>query len=327
MKMSKSLKNIIQPLDLIDPYGADSVRYFLIREMVLGQDANFSEEIFINRYNSELANDFGNLASRVLVLIRKNFDSIVPELRKFTKDDKEMQKRAEALPDIVFKLIDEFKVSESLDAIIEFVRSLNRYLEVRQPWHLVKRNQDEAASVLYIATEGLRMAAQLLHPVMPEQISTLLQALPVSTQILKWGALKTGGSIGEIPTLFPRITKEKTTRVKIMDKKKDFMSVEDLSKVKLLTAEVKSAEKVEGTDKLLKLSVDIGGEIRQIVAGIAQHYKPEDLVGKMVIIVENLQPAKIRGIESQGMLLAAEKGGNLSLLTTMDSIEKGAIIR
>jgi len=177
-KMSKSLKNIVEPLDLVDAYGVDPVRYFLMRDMVLGQDANFSEGIFIKRYNSELANDFGNLISRVTTLINKNFLQI-PAPEQLSNAENEIQQTAEQLPNITHKLFSELKITEALDEIINYIRSINKYLEVRQPWHLIKSDKTAAGTVLFTALEGLRLAATLLEPIMPQKIAELLNALPV----------------------------------------------------------------------------------------------------------------------------------------------------
>jgi len=328
-KMSKSLKNIVKPLDLIDSYGVDPVRYFLIREMTLGQDSNFSEDIFIKRYNSELANDFGNLVSRIVTLIRKNFNSVVPKILINGKEELKIIDNAKTLPEKVHNLIDNLHLNDAVETIIIFIRSINKYMELRQPWHLVKQNKQEAGTVLYTAAEGLRIAALLLHPIMPEKISTLLKAFPTADNqknSFEWGTLKPGEKLGELPILFPRIITKIEVMKKVENKGEELISIDDFSKVKLITAKVLAAEWVPKTDKLLKLSIDTGEEKRQIVAGIAQHYNPEVLIGKTIIIVANLQPVKIRGIESQGMLLTAEKGENLTLLTTFDDLGPGSFI-
>ncbi|PIS29427.1 MAG: methionine--tRNA ligase [Candidatus Marinimicrobia bacterium CG08_land_8_20_14_0_20_45_22] len=332
-KMSKSLKNIVQPLDLIDAYGVDPVRYFLMRDMVLGQDANFSEEMFIKRYNSELANDFGNLANRISTLIQKNFDGIIPAPNTQTDDEKEIQSKACLLPKRVHGLIAEFRLNEALDEIIVFIRSLNKYMEVRQPWQLVKTDKAAAGTVLYTAAEGLRLATLLLQPVMPEKSRILLDILPTEPNqslLFEWGRLKVGGSLGEMPILFPRIDLKKESE-KPLPKKETvpevpLITIDDFSKVKLVTAKVLTAVKVENSDKLLKLMIDTGNVSRQIVAGIAQHYSPEQIVGKTIVVVSNLQPAKIFGIESNGMLLAAKKSGKLTLITVSEEIAPGATI-
>jgi len=335
-KMSKSLKNIVRPLDLVDAYGVDPVRYFLMRDMVLGQDANFNEEIFIKRYNSELANDFGNLASRVMTLINKNFPAI-PAPAQSGAAEIEIQSTTTQLPEATHKLIAELKLTDALEGIITFIRSINKYMEVRQPWHLVKNDKAAAGTVLYTALEGLRLAATLLEPIMPTKIAALLGAIPVDSNKGKyeWGCTQAGAVLNPIPILFPRIDKTAKPAVEPpapfkpaqpAQPAEPFITIEDFAKIKLTTAKVLTAEKVPDATKLLKLTIDIGTEKRQIVAGIAEHFSPEQIVGQTIVIVANLQPATIRGIQSEGMLLAAKKNGKMTLLTGLDPIESGAKI-
>lgn len=330
-KMSKSLHNIVRPLDLVDAYGVDPVRYFLMRDMVLGQDANFSEEIFIKRYNSELANDFGNLASRVMTLINKNFPAIPTPVQLGT-DETEIQTAATQLPEATHKLIAELKLTDALEGIITFIRSINKYMEVRQPWHLVKSDKTAAGTVLYTALEGLRLAACLLEPIMPTKIAALLGAIPVDAKKgrFEWGCTQVGIALNQIPILFPRIDKTAKPAIEppLAPSKpaEPLITLEDFAKVRLTTAKVLTAEKVPDATKLLKLTIDIGAEKRQIVAGIAEHFAPEQIVGQTIVVVANLQPATIRGIKSEGMLLAAKKDGKLTLLTGFAPIDPGAKI-
>jgi len=333
-KMSKSLRNIVSPLDLIDLYGVDSVRYYLIRDMVLGQDANFSEKLFIERYNAELANDFGNLASRVATLIHKNFDSVIPQPGELNADDEHIIEQAEQLPPKVHRRIDQLDLNKASDAIITFIRAINKYMEIRQPWKLVKKDKSDTGTVLYIAAEGLRIAARLLHPIMPGKINGLLENLPINETAqnkFNWGLLQPGQKLGEFKNLFPRIKTKQPPAPKPKEKpqkmeEENQISIDQFAKLKLRTAKVVSAEAVPKTDKLLKLQIDTGKDQRQIVAGIAKHYDPQSLIGKTIVIVANLKPVKIRGIESQGMLLAAQKDQQLSLLTTLDNMDAGAQI-
>ncbi|HOD38430.1 MAG TPA: methionine--tRNA ligase subunit beta, partial [Candidatus Marinimicrobia bacterium] len=330
-KMSKSLKNIVEPLDLVDAYGVDPVRYFLMRDMVLGQDANFSEGIFIKRYNSELANDFGNLVSRVTTLINKNFSQI-PAPEQLSNAENEIQQTAEQLPNITHKLFSELKITEALDEIINYIRSINKYLEVRQPWHLIKSDKTAAGTVLFTALEGLRLAATLLEPIMPQKIAELLNALPVDENKppFEWGRIKSGVTLGELPILFPRIDKIAKPMIEPPSTPpqpaEPLITIDDFAKIKLTTAKVLTAEKVPDATKLLKLTIDIGTEKRQIIAGIAEYYSPEQIIGKTIVVVTNLQPATIRGIKSEGMLLAAKKDGKLTLLSSLEPIEPGAKI-
>jgi len=329
-KMSKSLQNIVKPLDLIDKYGVDPVRYYLTRDMVLGQDSNFSEEMFIKRYNSDLANDFGNLASRIATLIRQNFDGKIPEEINPGTDEREIQENGEKLPVEVRNLIDELRLNEAIEAIMAYVRSINRYMEQKTPWKLVKSDLEMAGTVLYSAAQGFCIAAKLLAPVMPTKINEILSAFPLDGKNESWGSLTNGEKLGKFPILFPRI--QPATDKPVQEKKMkieeeenlNLISIDEFFKAKLVTAKVLEAEKVEGTNKLLKLHIDTGLDTRQIVAGIAEHYTPEQLIGKTIVVVVNLQPATIREIESNGMLLAAKKGKQLQLITTFDDIEPGA---
>ena len=330
-KMSKSLQNIIKPLDLVETYGVDAVRYFLMRDMILGQDANFSLDSFIKRYNSELANDLGNLVSRIGTLIIKNFPTI-PEPSSPSETERKIEQSATALPDTVMQFIDAMHLSDALEAVISFVRELNRFMEQRQPWHLVKTDRTVAGTVLYTALEGLRITAQLLQPVMPSKMKELLDKIPVTEadNPFNWGKCKSGVPLTTLPILFPRIENQtSTTKAPVMTPEipsPEQISITDFGKIKLVTAKIITAESIPNANKLLKLQVDTGTEKRQIVAGIAEYFQPENLVGKTIILVANLQPAQIRGIRSEGMLLAAKKDGHLTLLTTMDDLGAGAII-
>ena len=327
-KMSKSLGNVVNPLDLIDKYGVDPLRYYLMREMVLGQDASFTIESFIKRYNSDLANDFGNLFSRVSTLIEKNYENIIPSPGELTKEEEKVQSRAEYVVKQVNQLIKKMRINEAIEEILQFVRSINKYMEQQAPWKLVKSDKPAAARVLYTASESLRISALLLHPVMPNRTEIILDALDAIDTELKWGILKSGIILKKHAPLFPRIKVEESSKGKHkVTVQKNVITYDEFQNVELKTAIVLDAEKIEGADRLLKLQLKVGDENRQIVAGIAEHYKPEDLVEKMIIIVANLEPAIIRGIESNGMLLAAKKGKELSLIIIdSDNVESGTEI-
>lgn len=309
-KMSKSLGNVVNPLDLIEEYGVDPVRYYLMREMVLGQDANFTMESFIRRYNSDLANDFGNLLSRVSKLIEKNFDSVVPNPGENTDAENVIQNAAEKVIASIHTLIEEMKIHDALEETLQFIRGVNKYMEQQAPWKLVKEDKTAAGRVLYTAAEALRIGTLLLEPVMPHRTEIVLETLSVKERELNWGGLKAGIKLKQHPPLFPRIDVKKE---KIEEKEK-FINYEDFEKLGLKTAEILTAEKVEGADKLYKLQIKMGNEEQQIVSGIADHYTPEELIGKMVVVVSNLEPATIRGVESKGMLLAASRKKELSLI-------------
>ncbi len=204
-KMSKSLGNVVNPLDLVDQYGVDAVRYYLMREMILGDDANFTIENFIKRYNSDLANDFGNLLNRVSGLISKNFEGIVPALKGPDAAAQEIEKQAQALPTKVRALINAFKVQEAIEEIIVLVRAVNKYIETQAPWKVAKENLAAAGNILYTATEGLRISAVLLSPVMPEKTAIVLEILGAQGTRPEWGKLRAGTKLKAHEALFPRI--------------------------------------------------------------------------------------------------------------------------
>lgn len=336
-KMSKSVGNVIKPLDLVDKYGVDPFRFYLIREMTLGQDATFSEESFIKRYNSELANDLGNLLSRTVKMISSYCDGKIPDcdgkIPEFSEQEKAEQTLDE-LPYLQVKQLKEelnaFRLNSAVDNIMSFVRSINRFIEHNKPWVLAKQNDKlELNRVLYVAAESLFISAVCLHPIIPSKSEEIISQLGhkidsklFSGGLKDWGNLQPGTKIKPGESLFPRLQKVKPETEN--SEKGEYISFDDFKKADIRVAEVISADKVTGADKLLQLQIKIGKEQRQIVAGIAKNYSPEDLIGKKIIVVVNLQPVKIRGIESNGMLLAATSGKKLVLLTTDMDIESGA---
>ena len=203
-KMSKSVGNVVNPLDLIEEYGVDPVRYYLMREMVLGQDANFTMESFIKRYNSDLANDYGNLLNRVSTLIKKNYDGLIPDKGEQTSSEEEIIKSAEALLNGMSNKIKEMKINDSIEDIMKFVRSINKYMEEQKPWKLVKEDKVGAGTILYTAGESMRVATILLSPVMPNRCAEVLHTFN-SGKSLEWGGLKPGVKLNDHETLFPRI--------------------------------------------------------------------------------------------------------------------------
>ena len=326
-KMSKSIGNVVNPLDLIKDYGVDSVRYYLIREMVLGQDASFTMESFIKRYNSDLANDLGNLVGRITTLIERHFAGCIPQGVGLEQAEKDLIKSSDELHDVVLKNISLMKLSEAVEEIMQFVRSINRYMERSEPWKLAKNNIDKAGTVLFVAAYSLANVLNLLHPIMPVRIEKILKMIGLDmAKGLK--QVKPGQLIGEFEIPFPRIELEKNNseieKEQTMSDSK--IEINDFAKLDLRTAIVKSAEKVEGADKLLKLKLELGDEMRQIVAGIAEHYSVEDIIGKTIIIVANMKPAVIRGVESNGMLLAASTDESVTVLT-IENPEIGSGIR
>jgi len=318
-KMSKSLGNVVDPLGLIEEYGVDPVRYYLMREMVLGQDASFTIESFIKRYNSDLANDFGNLLSRISNLLKKFFDGRIPQEEDDSAEGLDVKSKAVETVAIVWEKIEVMRVNEAIEIILQFVRSINKYIETKAPWKLAKEEPEIAGKVLFTAAEALRVSAVLLAPIMPNRTQTVLETLGATESGLDWGGLTSGIEIKPHDPLFPRINIKKLgNSVENHGKKaklENVITFDEFQNVELKTAKILKAEKVEGADKLLKLQIKVGDEQRQIVSGIAQFYSPEELVEKMIVVVTNLKPATIFGIESNGMLLAAKNGKTLTLMT------------
>ncbi len=330
-KMSKSVGNAVNPMEMAEKYGVDAFRYFLMSEMSLGNDASFSEDIFITRYNSNLANDLGNLLSRVVKMIAKEAGGIIPVPVETAQTDFEKELR-ETVLSAVFEMepaITGMKIDRGLEQIMNAIRAANRYMEQTAPWKLAKeKNADRLNTVLYTAAESLRIISGLLYPVMPGKMCEIRKAIGLPEtgieifELKTWGKLTPGLKVSDIGSLFPRIEVAKVDTAKpaksaetVAVVAEDVITIEDFGKIKLKTAKVLEAEKVEGADKLLRLQIDVGGQRRQLVAGIALFYKPEEVVGRTIVIVANLKPAKIRGIESCGMLLAAKDGKTLKLIT------------
>jgi methionyl-tRNA synthetase len=318
-KMSKSLGNVIDPLGLIEEYGVDPVRYYLMREMVLGQDASFTMESFIKRYNSDLANDFGNLLSRISNLLKKFFDGKIPMDEDDSPEGIVIKENGIKVVSDVWNHIESMQVNEAIETTLQYIRSVNKYMETMAPWKLAKSDNDAAGKVLFTAAEALRISAVLLAPVMPNRTQIVLETFNATGSSLEWGGLTPGKSLNKHDVLFPRIDLKKLERPSQSNGKKtepnNVITFDEFQNVELKTAKVLEAEKVEGADKLLKLQIEVGDEKRQIISGIAQHYSTENLIGKMIVVVTNLKPATIFGLESYGMLLAAKKGKDLTLIT------------
>lgn len=337
-KMSKSVGNVINPMDMIDRCGVDAFRYFLMAEMVLGNDASFTEDAFINRYNSELANDLGNLVSRILKMTAKTNGGIVPFPYQVQPEDIELKQICQNVVQQLVSSVNEMRLDRGIAAIFAVVRHVNKYFESSAPWKLAKDgNEKRLNTVLYCSIEALRIISGLLYPVMPQKCCEIRKSLGIGVEegldlssLSEWGLLKSGTKISDPLSLFPRIdTKSPLTDdkvgqgVQVKSEEQGVVSIDEFAKIKLKTAKIISAEKVDGADKLLKLQIEIGTERRQIVAGIAKYYKPEELIGRIIVVVSNLKPAKIRGIESNGMLLAAKAGGELKLVTVDAQIASG----
>lgn len=351
-KMSKSKGNSIDPLDMIEKYGADAFRYVLMREMTLGLDSDFSEKAFVLRLNTDLANDFGNLLNRTLNLLHKYFDGVVPAPTAVGEAEKAIEALAQQTLQDTEKYVRSFKMNQALDTVLQLVRHANKYINDEAPWSVAKTDLPRAGTVLYYVLEVFRLSATLLSPVIPGKMDALLHQLGLDTQALKleWGVLAAGTQTQKPEVLFPRqeyIEKEKTMENTVETAKEEtvkaevpaapeaapeatpepnYIGIEDFAKVELKVAEVVEAERVPKTDKLLRLIVKIGEEQRQIVAGIAAFYEPEKLIGQQVVVVTNLKPVKLRGIESRGMILAAKSGDQLSVLTPLNDVATGAQI-
>ena len=328
-KMSKSLGNVVDPLGLIEEYGVDPVRYYLMREMVLGQDANFTMASFIKRYNSDLANDFGNLLSRVSNLLKKFFDGKIPRDEDDSPEGIVIKENGIKVVSDVWNHIESMRVSEAIETTLQYIRSVNKYMETMAPWKLAKSDKDAAGKVLFTAAEALRISAVLLAPVMPNRTQIVLETFNAAGSSLEWGGLTPGKSLNKHDVLFPRIDVKKPEKPSQSNGKKtepnNVITFDEFQNVELKTAKVLEAEKVEGADKLLKLQIEVGDEKRQIISGIAQHYSTENLIGKMIVVVTNLKPATIFGLESYGMLLAAKKGKDLTLITIDDEKVKSGM--
>ena len=328
-KMSKSLQNVVEPNQLADQFGVDVVRYFLLREVPFGLDGDFSHKALIGRLNSDLANNLGNLLNRTVNMMKKYFDGNIPTPASKEEDDIELGNKAKEVIEEVRTLFDELSFNKILQKIWELVDTTNQYIDKTGPWNLVKTDEgkERLKTVMYNAAESIRVLGILLFPFMPKSCESLMLQLGVEntieeqgmTSVEKWGALSPGIQTQKAKQLFPRIEDKQIAKIlaelEAKSKKEDEnkISIEDFMKVDLRTGKILEAEKVKKSKKLLQLKVDIGAERKQILAGIAESYEPEDLIGRTVIIVANLKPAKLMGIESQGMVLAASNGERILL--------------
>jgi len=335
-KMSKSLGNVVKPLDLADRYGIDPFRYFLIREMTLGQDANFSEEVMIDRINSDLANDLGNLVNRINKMAINYLQGRLHRSDAGLEADQHLVNLAVGLKDRIAGLLAGLKLNLMIEETLQVIRAINKYLEETAPWKLAKQDRmDRINQILYTAVNVLRMAAGYLHPVMPAKMAEVYSSLglPNQRESFRFECLGDPGwmpdnlELTESRPLFPRIEKpevpvmpEAVSKAPVSGADNAGMpagliSLDEFGKVDLRVVEIVQAAPLAGSDKLLKLKVRIGETEKQVLAGIAKDYQSESLIGKRVIMVNNLKPAKIRGEMSEGMLLAARnRAGELSLI-------------
>jgi methionyl-tRNA synthetase len=381
-KMSKSRGNIVRTETILDVLGADALRYFLLREVVFGADGSFSFDALVQRYNSDLANGLGNLASRTLTMINRYFKGEVPYPSLTAARRPADDAIAEIAKDIIDDynvLFDQFQFSKALEVAWGLVASIDKYIVENEPWALGEKQDEDSrarlATVLYTSAEALRIVTALAHPVIPDSTARIWTQLGLGDirkfdlTTLKWGQLHLGTKLGEVQPVFPRADKSAVERMQNMEEQgrpattavvesaaapstspaaatpqavatqaatpkppavtpDGKISIDDFVKVELRVGLVKVAEKVKNADKLLRLEVDIGSEVRQIVAGIAEAYAPETLVGRKVVIVANLAPRKLRGLESNGMIVAASlEGGQPVLAGFLEEVPVGARLK
>jgi len=376
-KMSKTRGNIVRAETILDVLGADALRYFLLREVVFGSDGSFSFDALVQRYNSDLANGLGNLASRTLTMINRYFKAEVPypshKAARRPVDDAIAEIAADVIADYNV-LFDQFQFSKALEVAWGLVASVDKYIVENEPWALGEKQDEDSrarlATVLYTSAEALRIVTALAHPVIPDSTARIWTQLGLGDirkfdlTSLKWGQLRLGTKLGEVQPVFPRKDKSAIERMQQMEEQgrpaavaevktesnaaaggvadapaagtpkapvvmpDGKIGIEDFAKVELRVGLVKAAEKVKNADKLLRLEVDIGSEIRQIVAGIAEAYAPETLVGRKVVIVANLTPRKLRGLESNGMIVAASlEDGQPVLAGFLEEVPVGARLK
>ena len=374
-KMSKSRGNIVRTETILDVLGADALRYFLLREVVFGQDGSFSFDALVQRYNSDLANGLGNLASRTLTMINRYFKGEVPYPSQATRTPAE-----DAIAETARKTIrefgvqfDQFQFSRALETAWGLIAAVDKYIVENEPWTLGEKQDDESrarlATVLYTSAEALRIATALAYPVMPDATAKIWAQIglgdikKLALADLTWGQLPLGTKLGDVHPVFPRADKSAIERMQQMEEQQrvpaaeekpvtevklvaempapvaspsapatsavtDKITIDDFAKIELRVGIVKVAERVPKADKLLRLEIDIGTEVRQVLAGIAEAYAPETLVGRKVVIVANLAPRKLRGLESNGMIVAASlEGGKPVLAGFLEDVQIGARLK
>lgn len=349
-KMGKSLGNVIDPFILSDRYGVDAVRYHLLREMPFGSDCAFSNEIMINRINADLANDLGNLVSRTVTMVVKYFGGTLPAEKTADSADDELINMALALKPVYAQNFEEFKFSTALTEVFAVISRANKYIDETAPWVLAKdeSNKPRLAAVLYNLLDTVRIVSTLLYPVMPFTMPEIWKQIGASDADVTWDNVGKFGVLSQTVTvtkgevLFPRIDAEKeieelntllSANQPVKEEKvnlvplSDTITIDDFGKIDLRIAEIKSCEKVAKSDKLLCLQLDDGFGGRQVVSGIAKWYKPEDLVGRKIIVVANLAAAKLRGVESQGMIVAADVGDDARVIFVDNDIPNGSKLR
>jgi len=381
-KMSKSRGNIVRTETILDVLGADALRYFLLREVVFGQDGSFSFDALVQRYNSDLANGLGNLASRTLTMITRYFRGEVPYPSATVSQRAEDSAIAEDARKVITEysaFFDQYQFSRALEVAWGLIAAVDKYIVENEPWVLGEKQDEESrsrlATVLYTSAEALRIVTALAHSVIPDATARIwaqlglgdIRKFPLSE--LRWGQLQLGTKLGNVEPVFPRADKSAIERMQKMEEQQRSgpsttqaqtettapatvlpvatqaaaaapaakpaatmpdgkISIDDFAKVDLRVGQVKAAEKVKGADKLLRLEVDLGTEVRQVVAGIAESYAPELLIGRKVVIVANLAPRKLRGLESNGMIVAASpEGGKAVLAGFLEDVPVGTRLK
>lgn len=355
-KMSKSLRNVVEPNMLIDHFGVDVIRYFLMREVPFGLDGDFSHEALVGRLNSDLANNLGNLLNRVTNMMKKYYSGLIPEPFAEGAEDARLGGKAQEVVREIPALYDQLAYNKILAKIWELVDATNKYIDQTGPWNLCKTEEGKQRlrTVMYNSAEALRFITILIYPFMPQSAETMMKQLGIRApikelgmaSIQKWGGLVPETRTETGPQLFPRMEKKDLSKIIAVadpnrsaedpqDEKPakapkpiDPISIEDFMKVDLRTGKIVSAERVNKSRKLIKLEVDIGTEVRQVVAGIAESYDPEQLLGRSIILVANLKPAKLMGLDSEGMILAgANENGDIVLAGFGKNVENGVRVK